>query len=752
MDANTNPMAQAALAEGQRCLQIGRFEDAIVKFSQAVQLAPQNPLVYAHLGDAHAQLGHFEDVVASYRRALALKPDWIEVRTSLAQTYKCHSRPDEAIAIGREALAMAPTDCKALETLVSAMVGVCEWEGITKLFADFTEAIRAEIASGRVPCNVHPWNAATYPLDADVALGICRSHAAYTSAMAASLNCPPLEHPAPEALEEGERLKIGYISSEFCDHPLAHLMGSVFGLHDRTNFEVYVYALKPGDGTSWALRVEQSADHYKDVSAMTSPEIAQLISDDGIHIAVNLNGWTKCHRNEVFALRPAPIHVQFLGYPATTGADWIDYAIADPVAAPPHTHKAYSEAMALMPHSFICTDHKQVHMDLLNAPPPARAEVGLPDAGIVFACMNQLFKIEPWLFDVWCRILRRVPGSVLWLLKSPPTAEPRLKREAQKRGIDPGRIIFADRAVKSEYIRRMKLVDLFLDTPLYNSFTTGADALWAGCPMITMPLERMASRAAASECSATGLGAEMIVQSAQEYEERAVELAMDPGKLNSLKWRLQQARLTCPLYDTHMWVRDVERAFSHMWDLYAEGEEPRSFGLKPLPPPTEAERKPAAPIPRAPSQAVPGQPVRPQPKAAQPKAPPQPLQPQQQLVSRPLAAPTSARLQAVQHPADIRSSQPQHLAPAPFPHQIGFPQKVQTVVAGPPLPAGKPILSPPKVSYTGPSVGAAPQQVQRHMPVMVAPGTVPATQVVRPLSSAPMAIAQAGAARLVQRP
>mmetsp|Transcript_20324 Transcript_20324/g.36949 ORF Transcript_20324/g.36949 Transcript_20324/m.36949 type:complete len:707 (+) Transcript_20324:76-2196(+) len=590
-----NPQVQQLLVQGQQCIQSGRAQESLGWFMQACQVAPEDPIPYAHLGDAYALLGQFEDVVRVYRKSLELKPDFNDVRTSLAQTYKCHGRHDEAIAIGKEALIFAPTDCKALESLISAMLGVCEWEGIDELFVRFREAIRAEIASGKKPCSVHPWNAATYPLDAALALDICRTHADYVSLVAAGYNCPPFPHPPAQPLGAGERMRIGYVSSEFCDHPLAHLMGSVFGLHDRSKFEVFVYGLKKGDGTIWAQRVEQSAEHYKDVSGMSSVDIAQQIARDRIHIAVNLNGWTKLHRNEVFSLRPAPLQIQFLGYPATTGASWIDYAIVDPVAAPEGSYQGYSEALVLMPHSFICTDHKQVHMDLLRMPPPSRAEVGLPEVGVVFACMNQLFKVEPWLFDVWCSILRRVPGSVLWLLKSPEAAEPRLRKEAQKRGIDNRRLIFADRADKNNYIRRMKLVDVFLDTPLYNSFTTGADALWAGCPMITMPLERMASRAAASECYATGLGAEMVVNSPQEYEERAVALALDPSKLQSLKQRLQQARLTCPLYDTHMWVRDFERALTQMWTFHASGERPKGFRLKVLPPPSEAERKPAFP-------------------------------------------------------------------------------------------------------------------------------------------------------------
>jgi hypothetical protein len=230
----------------------------------------------------------------------------------------------------------------------------------------------------------------------------------------------------------------------------------------------------------------------------------------------------------------------------------------------------------------IPTDHKQAHREMLGMLPTPRHEIGLPEDAIVFACSNQLFKITPDLWATWCRILKRVPNSVLWLQRSPAAAESRLRKAFERQGLDQRRLIFTDRCPKHEYMRRQGAADVFLDTPIYNAYTTGADNLWSGTPIVTMPLERMASRAAASLCHAVGVP-EMVVQSYQEYEERAVELGMDREKRLILRRRIEEARLTCPLYDTPGWTRQFERMLLHMWAHHAAGKEPQTFRVRDAP-------------------------------------------------------------------------------------------------------------------------------------------------------------------------
>jgi len=576
---------------GLRLSAEGRVEEAMAQYRSAIAANPSLAFAHSCLGDAFAQSSRPNEAIEAYKKAYALEPSWHSVQIAIAQTLKVAQRHDEAIAMSREAVAKQPDNGRALEALAQATTSVCEWDDRDAIFSRLAKVLEAEHERGVVPSNVHPWNAATYPFDADLVLRISRSYADNISNLAAKQNCPPLAHPPRRELLPGQRLRVAYISSEFCDHPLGHLMNSVFGLHNRDKFEVFVYALKKSDGSKWAKRIEESSEHFLDVSAWDTVRIAKHISDSQVHIAFNLNGWTKSHRNEVFALKCAPIQVQFLGFPATMGAPWIDYIVVDPVAVPPSSEHCYSEALAMMPHSFICTDHRQAHADLLELEPPRRSDIGLPEEGMVYMCSNQLFKILPDLFDTWCRILKRVPGSVIWLLKSPEAAEPRLKKHMLRHGLDPARMILTPRMPKVEYIRRMKVADLFLDTTIYNAFTTGCDAMWAGCPVLTMPLERLASRAAASSCCATGLGQDMLVSSLEEYEERAVFLGLNPDALQDLKQRLRDARLTCPLYDTHTWVRDFECLLQKIWSRHAAGQGPGRVEVTASPPLPAAERK-----------------------------------------------------------------------------------------------------------------------------------------------------------------
>jgi len=459
---------------------------------------------------------------------------------------------------------------------------MCDWTDHETLLRDLQTAVDLQIAEGRVP-TLTPWHCSTYPLDAEFVKRLSHAHAMEVVRNARILGCPQLPHPPRAPLRPGERLRIGYVSSEFNDHPVSHLMGSVFGLHDRTRYEVFCFSVRASDGSKWRKRVEDTVEHFVEVGGCDTVQIAKRISDEGIHILVNLNGWTKNDRNQVFALRCAPLQIQMLGFPGTMCAPWIDYSVADTTVAPPEVRHCYGEPLALMPWSMIPTDHKQVHRDLLNIPPPPRSDLGIPENAVVYACSNQLFKLTPDLFAMWCRILKRVPNSVIWLQRSPAAAEPRLRQEFAKHGMDPSRLIFTDRAAKTEYMRRQGLGDVFLDTPIYNAYTTGSDSFWSGVPMVTLPLERMASRAAASLCYATGFGSEMITRSPQEYEDRAVELGIDTAQRLSLRKRLSDARLTMPLYDTAMWTRDFERLCTALWDRHAAGLPPETIGVEPEP-------------------------------------------------------------------------------------------------------------------------------------------------------------------------
>ncbi|KAK3252722.1 hypothetical protein CYMTET_38002 [Cymbomonas tetramitiformis] len=522
-----------------------------------------------------------DEACACYEHVTRLQPDSAESHANLGNAYKDTARQEQAILAYQQALALKPDYPAALANLVHSLQCVCDWRERKATFHRLEMDIVRQIYSGQ-PTSVQPFHAMAYPLNANLVLELTRLHARHIELAAERLRVPAFQHPPKNLLKAGQRLKVGYLSSDFGNHPLSHLMGSVFGSHARADVEVTCFALSAADGTEWRKRIEGEVEHFYDVSHLTSVQIATMVNQAGVQVLIDLNGYTKGARNEIFALRPAPVQVSYMGFPATTGARFIDYLVLDRVVAPEHLRHCYSEKLVYMPHCYFVNDYKQAHLDVLDpSTRPSRTEFGLPEDRFIFSCSNQLYKYDPETFTTWCNILRRVPNSVLWLLRFPPFGEPRIKSEAAARGIDPDRIIFTDVADKDVHIKRSGIADLFLDTPMCNAHTTGCDTLWAGCPVITLPLERMASRVCASLCHAAGFGEEMVVGSQSEYEERAVELALSPAKLSDLRSRLCAARLSAHLFDTKEWVRDFERCLLEMWRIYCTEDGPRDFEMSP---------------------------------------------------------------------------------------------------------------------------------------------------------------------------
>ena len=411
----------------------------------------------------------------------------------MAAAYKDAAQHDEAIAAYSRALHLRPHFPEAFANLVHSLQSVCDWRHRGDLFTRLERDVRAALAAGDVPA-VQPFHAMTYPFPPDLVLAISARYAAHCARAAAALGAPALPHPPRRPLAAGERLRVAYVSSDFANHPLSHLMASVFGMHDRARLEAFCYALTPPDGSEWRAKIEAEAEHFVDASSWAADAVAARLAADGIHIAVNLNGYTKGARNEIFPLRPAPVQCAYMGFPATMGAEYLPYLISDPVVAPPEHRGCYSEALALMPHCYFVNDYKQAHTDLLEpANLPERSDFGLPADKVIFSCSNQLYKYDPETFATWMRILRRVPGSVLWLLLFPAAGERRIRAEAAARGVPAERIIFTDVAPKAVHVARSGLADVFLDTPLCNAHTTGCDVLWGGAPIVTLPLQRMAT-------------------------------------------------------------------------------------------------------------------------------------------------------------------------------------------------------------------------------------------------------------------
>ncbi|CAN6487254.1 unnamed protein product [Victoria cruziana] len=560
--------------------QQGNYAEAISCYNEVLRIDPLAADGLVNRGNTLKEVGRVTEAIQDYVRAVNIRPTMAEAHANLASAYKDSGHVELAIKSYRQALILRPDFPEATCNLLHTLQCVCDWDDRKNKFIEVENIIKRQIKMSVLP-SVQPFHAIAYPLDPMLALEISRKYAAHCSLVASRYNLQAFSHPlaVPVKTEDGSgRLRVGYVSSDFGNHPLSHLMGSIFGMHNRENIEVFCYALSQNDGTEWRQRIQSEAEHFVDVSAMSSDMIAKMINDDKIQILVNLNGYTKGARNEIFAMQAAPIQVSYMGFPGTTGATYIDYLVTDEFVSPLQYAHIYSEKLVHLPHCYFVNDYKQKNRDVLEPVcQHKRSEYGLPEDKFIFACFNQLYKIDPDIFNTWCNILRRVPSSALWLLRFPAAGELRIRAYASARGVRPDQIIFTDVAVKNEHIRRSALADLFLDSPLCNAHTTGTDVLWAGLPMVTLPLEKMATRVAGSLCLASGLGGEMIVSSMKEYEERAVALAENRPRLQALTNKLKAVRLTCPLFDTARWVRNLERAYFKMWNLHCSGLPPRHF-------------------------------------------------------------------------------------------------------------------------------------------------------------------------------
>jgi predicted O-linked N-acetylglucosamine transferase (SPINDLY family) len=364
---------------------------------------------------------------------------------------------------------------------------------------------------------------------------------------------PPLPFPGNPVWDGVRPLRLGYVSSDFRDHPVAQLLGGLFALHDRERVHVTAYSVAAADGSDYQRRIRAGCDTFVEAAGWSHGQLARHIRADAIDVLVDLNGLTEGHRLEVFAARPAPAQVTWLGYPGTTGLDCFDAIMADGVLIHPRDEADYSEPVVRLPHCYQVNDDAQPIAEEI----PTRAEAGLPEDGFVFACFNAHFKIEPTIFAAWMRILARVPGGVLWLMAAGEDAEANLRAEAARAGIDPGRLVFAQRMPRARHRARHALAGLFLDTRYYGAHTTASDSLWSGLPLVTCPADTFASRVSASLLTTIGLP-ELIAPDLAAYEDLAVALAGDPARLAELRARLWSNRRTSPLYDTARFARDLE--------------------------------------------------------------------------------------------------------------------------------------------------------------------------------------------------
>jgi len=548
--------AEAWSNRGNALNDLRRHEEALASYDRAIELKPDFAEAWSNRGVTLKDVRRHEEALASYERAIELKPDYAEAWLNRGAALNDLRRHEEALASYERSIALKPDADYILGDLVRTQMKICDWTNLD----DRCQTLQSRLFSGDPASS--PFAVLGLFDEPHLQRRCAELHAKKKLGFESELG----------PIGRGRRLdkiRVGYFSMDFREHPVAHLVAELIETHDRDKFEIYGFSFGRDTGDSMRKRLGGAFDKFLEVSHLSEPNIARLARDHGIDIAIDLGGYTQDSRPAIFTHRAAPIQINYLGFPGTMGSSAIDYLIADPVLIPVGSQSAYSEKIIYLPDSYQVNDSKRE----ISGRVFTRQELALPESSFVFCCFNNNWKILPETFDVWIRIIQSLPNSVLWLYEDNPTAARNLQGWAKDRGLDLHRLVFAKRMPPAEHLARYRLADLFLDTFPYGAHTTASDALWAGLPVLTRSGQSFACRVAGSLLHAVGLP-ELITHTTQEYESLAIELANNPERLSSLKARLAEKRATCPLFNTALFTQHVEAAYQAAYDRYHEGLAP----------------------------------------------------------------------------------------------------------------------------------------------------------------------------------
>jgi protein O-GlcNAc transferase len=552
---------EALYNRGKLLNDAGQLEAALASYDKCLELQPRFAEALNNRGNVLAKLRRNDEALASYDSCIAVAPAFATAWNNVGILLIRMSRyKDAAKAFGR-ALELDPRAEYAIGNLVSARRQLGDWEGLPPLETKLLDCVQ------RGQPAATPFVLLAVTDSSRLQLQCARSYVAK--------RYPPAERTVWQGERyTHERIRIAYLSADFHDHPTAHLTAGIFEQHDRSKFEIIALSFGPASTGKMRERLTEAFDRFIDVRSQSDDAIAKTIRELEVDIAVDLNGFSQDCRTEVLARRSAPVQVNYLGYPGTMGASYIDYIIADRVVIPAADQQFYSEKIVYLPDSYQPNDNRRAR----PVSDTTRSEQGLPEHGFVFCSFNNTFKLGPAMFDIWMRLLRQLDGSVLWLLEGDGLVPPNLRREAERRGVPASRLIFAKRVAQEDHLARHRLADLFLDTLPYDAHTTASDALWMGLPVLTCPGQTFAGRVAASLLSTAGLE-ELIAPSLEDYEAMALKLARDRPLLDSLRERVERSGHDGRLFDTALYTRQIEAAYVQMWERFQRGEPPESISV-----------------------------------------------------------------------------------------------------------------------------------------------------------------------------
>ena len=542
---------------GITLMDLGELEASAKCYANALDIRPNYTYALNNLGVVFNRLGRLDEANNCYELALNFNARYAEAYSNRGNLMTDFGRYEEALEDYQKAFKLQPDIDYMLGNILNTKMYVCIWDDLSEQIDELLQKINN---GDKV---IGPFAALTITDDPDLQKKVAEIYANEKFPIRNVL--PKIEH-----YPKHKKIRIGYFSADFREHPVSTLTAELYEIHDRRYFEVYAFSYGPDTKDEMNLRIKAGVDHFYDVRMMSHKEVVFLSRSLEIDIAIDLGGFTQHSRAEVLSMSVAPIQVSYLGYSGTMGSEFMDYIIADNIIIPEENRQFYSEKITYLPDSFMVNDTK-IKVSKRNF---TRKEAGLPSDGFVFCCFNNHYKITPIVFKSWMRILSQVDGSVLWLTKANKTIVENLKKEAEYNGIDEERLIFAPRLeFIEEHLNRIKHADLFIDTLPYNAHTTSSDALRMGLPVLTCLGKSFASRVAASLLNAVGLP-ELITTSQKEYEALAIELAINPKQLKAIKDKLAKNLPTAPLYDTPLFTRHLESAYKIMYERYHKGLEP----------------------------------------------------------------------------------------------------------------------------------------------------------------------------------
>jgi protein O-GlcNAc transferase len=552
--------AEALYNRGNTLFELERHEEALASYDKALPTRPDHIPTLNNRGNALQKIGRHEEALASYDQALAIKQDDANALYNRGNALLELERHREALASYGKAARIEPDHPYALGALANCALAMCDWT----LAAELRDRLEAHIIAGKSIIN--PFTV----------LGYFDSPALQLQCAKTFIRSKIPQLPPPfwtGQVWRHDKIRIAYLSADFRQHATAFLTVDLFGLHDRSRFEVLGISYGRDDKSETRTRLVEAFDQFHDVASKTDRAVARLLHDLEVDIVIDLKGITYGARPAILAYRGAPIQVNYLGYPGTMGTNFVDYIVADRIVLPFDQQSHFPERIVHLPDCYQVNSKRKMAVAT-----PTRRDAGLPENGFVFCCFNNNYKITAPMFDVWIRLLAAVDGSVLWLLRDNASAEANLREEARLRGVDPSRLVFAARVTVEEHLARHRLADLFLDTLPFNAHTTASDALWTGLPVLTSSGCAFAGRVAASLLGAVGLP-ELVTLSLNDYEALGLRLASEPSLLTGFRHTLRQEGSAHALFDTRRFCRHLEAAFMTMWELWQCGESPRSFAV-----------------------------------------------------------------------------------------------------------------------------------------------------------------------------